>query len=133
MTGPGVNVPFGAIPSASSDFSGIVNTTTQTFKGNKTFSNDVVISGDLTVKGDNFIAETTTVRTNDDVIELRSNGTKSITAPAGIVVKKYDGTNDGGIVIKDDGEVRVGKVAMDATGAVKDGANLAQPVLTRNE
>ena len=44
---------------------------TQTIAGNKTFDGDTVITGDLTVSGTNFIAETTTVRTDDDLIELR--------------------------------------------------------------
>ena len=103
------SVPFAAIPSASNTASGVVTTGAQTFKGNKTFSDDIVISGDLTVQGENFIANTTTLTTEDDVIELRSSGTTAITTPAGIVIKNYDGTNDGGIVIKNDGEVRVGK------------------------
>lgn len=132
----GVNmaaVSFGAIPSANASRSGVVTTGTQTFKGNKTFSDNIVVSGDLTVQGENFIANTTTLTTEDDVIELRSSGTTAITTPAGIVIKKYDGTNDGGIVIKNDGEVRVGKIVMDEDGAIINGADQAQPILTRDE
>ena len=106
---------------------------TQTIEGNKTFDGNTVITGDLTVSGTNFIAETTTVRTDDDLIELRSSGTTAITPPAGIVIKNYDGTNDGGIVIKNDGEVRVGKIVMDEDGAITNGADQAQPILTRDE
>lgn len=126
-------VSFAAIPEATDERSGVVTTGEQTFKGNKTFSDDIVISGDLIVQGENFIANTTTIKTDDDVIELRSSGTTAITTPAGIVIKNYDGTNDGGIVIKNDGEVRVGKIVMDEDGAITNGADQAQPILTRDE
>ena len=118
---------------ATTEVIGLVGTGPQIFGGNKTFANNVIISGDLTVEGENFIANTTTITTDDDVIELRSSGTTAITTPAGIVIKNYDGTNDGGIVIKNDGEVRVGKVEMGVDGAIINGANQAQPVLTRAE
>lgn len=117
---------------ATTSVIGLVGTGAQTFGGNKTFANDVIIDGDLTVHGENFIANTTTLTTEDDVIELRSSGQTAITTPAGIVIKKYDGTNDGGIVIKNDGEVRVGKVVVGEDGAITDSAD-AQPVLTRDE
>lgn len=133
-----VNIKFNTditkvLPAATRVLAGVMSTGNQTIGGQKTFEGNIVIEGDLAVQGDNFIAETTTVRTEDDVIELRSKGQTAITTPAGLVVKKYDGTNDGAIVIKSDGEVRVGKVTLDSSGKIEDSASNAQPVLTRNE
>ena len=51
LTGTSPTVSFGAIPSASASVSGVVNTTTQTFAGNKTFSGGLTILGSLTSGG----------------------------------------------------------------------------------
>lgn len=126
-TGTGVDLPV-----ASDTEAGVVIVGTQTLKGDKTLDGDIIISGSLLVQGDNFIAETETVKTKDDVIELRVGGTGPISTPAGIAINKYDGTNDGGIVMKSDGEVRVGKIVLGANGQITD-SSAAQPILTREE
>ena len=39
---------------------------------------NVIIPGNLTIQGDNFIANTTTVTTDDDIIQLRSSATEAM-------------------------------------------------------
>jgi len=121
-----------AVPSANATSSGIVTTGDQTFAGNKTFNNNVIVSGDFTVQGDNFISNTGTVTTEDDVLLLRSGATTAITTPAGLVINSYDGINHGGMVIDANGEMRIGDLSLDGNGKVSDASN-AQPVLTRDE
>ena len=120
------------LPAATSALAGIVISGSQTFGGNKTFANDVIISGNLTVQGDNFISNTGTVTTEDDVIMLRTGASTAITTPAGLVINRYDGTNHGGMVINSSGEMRIGDLGLDANGKVTD-VSQSQPVLTRDE
>jgi hypothetical protein len=122
------------LPAATQLLAGIVISGAQTFGGNKTFANDVVITGNLTVQGDNFISNTGTVATEDDVIMLRTGASTAITTPAGIVINRYDGdpNHHGGIVIDANGEMRIGDLSLDANGKVSSTAQ-AQPVLTRDE
>jgi hypothetical protein len=124
-------VDIATLPMATGTLAGLLNATTQTIGGDKTFANNVIVSGDLTVQGTNFIANTTTLTTEDDVIELRSTGTIAMTGYAGIAVRNYDGTNDGVIVIDNTGEVRIGDMTIETNGTLTDVSS--QPVLTRDE
>jgi len=93
--------------------------------GNATFS------GDLTVQGTNFIANTTTVKTEDDIIQLRSAATLAMTGYAGLVATKYDGTNDGALVFNSSGEARIGDMTIQPDGSLVDVSS--QPIMTRDE
>ena len=80
----------------------------------------VVIPGNLTVQGDNFIANTTTVTTDDDIIQLRSSAVTAMTNFAGLVATKYDGTHDGALVFDNSGTAWVGDVTIQPNGSIVD-------------
>lgn len=128
-TGTGI----ATLPAATGTLAGIVTAGTQVFGGEKTFLDSVIVEGDLTVKGQNFIVESTTVRTADDVIELRHEATVGLASPAGIAINHYNTLGDtAGIVMNNDGELRVGKITIGQDGSITDDSE-AQPILTRDE
>jgi len=61
----GTDVTVAAVPAATDSVSGIVTTTTQSFAGNKTFTNNVVVTGDLTVNGTTTTLQTATLTVED--------------------------------------------------------------------
>lgn len=84
---------------------------------------DAVIAGDLTVNGTYYTVHAEHVYTEDDYIILREGATTPLAAGsyAGFQVTKYDGTNDGRLVVDNAGVARVGDVGDE------------QPLLTRDE
>ena len=84
---------------------------------------DAVIAGDLTVNGTYYTVHAEHVYTQDDYIILREGATTPLAAGsyAGFQITKYDGTNDGGLVVDNAGVARVGDVGDE------------QPLLTRDE
>jgi hypothetical protein len=71
LTGTGMSaVSYAAIPAATGSASGIVTTTTQSFGGDKTFSNNVIVTGNLTVNGTTQTINSTTVTIDDPVFTL---------------------------------------------------------------
>ena len=84
---------------------------------------DAVIAGDLTVNGTYYTVHAEHVYTQDDYIILREGATTPLAAGsyAGFQVTKYDGTNDGRLVVDNAGVARVGDVGDE------------QPLLTRDE
>ena len=84
---------------------------------------DIVIVGDLTVNGTYFTVHAEHVYTEDDYIIMRDGATTGLATGSysGFQVKKYDGTNDGRLVIDNTGTARVGDVGDE------------QPLLTREE
>ena len=83
----------------------------------------VLISGDIIVNGETYKLDAQEITTSEEQITLRRDavGGLPIGAFAGFRIKKYDGVNDGMIVIDKDGVLRIGD----------EGAE--QPVLTREE
>lgn len=90
---------------------------------------DVVINADLTVNGDiyqngsAYESHAEQLYTTKDTVIMRDGATTGL-APgdvAGLIMKKYDGTNDGALVVGNDGTARVGDVGSE------------QPLLTRSE
>ena len=94
-----------------------------------TFEDDTTINGDLNVNGNiynqgaSYESHMEQVYTTDDYIIMRDNAVTGLAAGsyAGFQVKKYDGTNDGRLVIDNSGVARVGDVGDE------------QPLLTREE
>lgn len=88
-----------------------------------TITGDMIIAGDLTVNGTYYTVHAEHVYTQDDYIILREGATTPLAAGsyAGFQVTKYDGTNDGRLVIDNAGVARVGDVGDE------------QPLLTRDE
>lgn len=83
----------------------------------------VLISGDIIVNGETYKLDAQEITTSEEQITLRRDavGGLPIGALSGFRIKKYDGVNDGMIVIDKDGVLRIGD----------EGAE--QPVLTREE
>ena len=88
-----------------------------------TITGDMIIAGDLTVNGTYYTVHAEHVYTQDDYIILREGATTPLGSGsyAGFQVTKYDGTNDGRLVIDNSGTARVGDVGDE------------QPLLTREE
>ena len=87
------------------------------------FAEDIVIAGDLTVNGTYYTVHAEHVYTQDDYIIMRDGALAALGSGqySGFQVKKYDGTNDGRLVIDNTGTARVGDVGDE------------QPLLTREE
>lgn len=90
---------------------------------------DVTINADLTVNGDiyqngsAYETHAEQLYTTKDTVIMR-DGAMTGLAPgdvAGLIMKKYDGVNDGALVVSSDGTARVGDVGSE------------QPLLTRSE
>lgn len=97
--------------------------------GDLSVAGDSVLNGDLNVNGNiynqgaSYESHMEQVFTENDYIIMRDNAVTGL-APgdfSGFQVKKYDGTNDGRLVIDDSGTARVGDVGDE------------QPLLTREE
>ena len=88
-----------------------------------TITGDMIVAGDLTVNGTYYTVHAEHVYTQDDYIILREGAVTPLAAGsyAGFQVTKYDGTNDGRLVVDNAGVARVGDVGDE------------QPLLTRDE
>lgn len=92
-------------------------------KGNTTVEGDLSINGNIYQNGDAYIVHAEDINVNNSNIAVRANATTAMTPEdhAGIVVKKYDGTNDMNLLVDSEGVARLGK--MDSL----------QPIALRNE
>ena len=121
---------------AKADDSDVVHKTgTETIPGSKTFSakptmsaglditGTLNVTGDINQNGSTYETHAQQVYTADDYIIMRDGAVAGLGAGdyAGFQVKKYDGTNDGRLVIDNTGTARVGDVGDE------------QPLLTREE
>ena len=79
--------------------------------GTSTFNEDVFVNKNLFVKGTTYDTKTEDLLVGSDFVTLRDgyNGTMSPSERAGILVNKYNGTDDLGIVARNDGTMTVGK------------------------
>ncbi len=87
-----------------------------------TVNGAVTIAGDLTVKGTTTTVESATLKVKDQLIEVASGNTASLTSPAGLVVPKYDGTNNGALVFDNTGTAYVGDVVLNSEGLIDTAA-----------
>ena len=90
---------------------------------NLTINGDLLVNGDIFQYGAAYETHAEKVYTNDDYIIMRDGAVSGLAAGdySGFQVTKYDGTNDGRLVIDRDGTARVGDV------------NDEQPLATRDE
>lgn len=79
--------------------------------GTSTFNGTVYINKDLFVKGSTYDSHTEDLLVGSDFITLRDGyeGAMSNTERAGLLVNKYDGNNDLGLLARPDGTMTVGK------------------------
>lgn len=91
--------------------------------GDSTLNGDLNINGDIFQQGASYESHMEQVYTTDDYIIMRDGAVAALPSGdyAGFQVKKYDGTNDGRLVIDNTGTARVGDVGDE------------QPLLTREE
>lgn len=79
----GSTVTSPAIPSASSDKSGVITTGEQSFSGNKTFNNNVTIGGDLTVQGNMYATQEHDLIISDKRVTVASTDNPSAETATG--------------------------------------------------
>lgn len=97
--------------------------------GNESKSGNLILTGNLTINGNisqggsQYITHAEQVQSTDDYIYLRYGATGGLTAGTytGFEFVKYDGTNNGRLVVDNTGTARVGDVGSE------------QPLLTRAE
>ena len=79
--------------------------------GTSNFNDDVFVNKNLFVKGTTYDTKTEDLLVGSDFVTLRDgyNGAMSPSEKAGILVNKYNGTDDLGIVARNDGTMTVGK------------------------
>lgn len=82
------------------------------------FTGSVTIGGNLTVNGTTTTVESETLKVKDQLIEVASGNTAELSSPAGLVVPKYDGTNNGALVFDKTGTAYVGDVVLNADGFI---------------
>lgn len=78
----------------------------------------VTIGGNLIVKGTTTTVESATLKVKDQLIEVASGNTVELSSPAGLVVPKYDGTNNGALVFDKTGTAYVGDAVLDSNGLI---------------
>lgn len=90
---------------------------------NLTMVGDLTITGNITQNGSSYETHAEQVFTTDDFITMRDGATGGLATGdySGFKIKKYDGTNDGALVVDNSGTARVGDVGDE------------QPLLTRDE
>lgn len=101
----------------------IVRTGSTALTGDVGITGDLQVNGDIVQQGSAYETHAEKVFTTNDYITMR-DGAVAALAPgdySGFQVKKYDGTNDGRLVIDRDGVARVGDVGDE------------QPLMTRDE
>ena len=101
----------------------IVRTGSTALTGDVAITGDLQVNGDIVQQGSSWETHAEKVFTANDYITMR-DGAVAALAPgdySGFQVKKYDGTNDGRLVIDRDGVARVGDVGDE------------QPLMTRDE
>lgn len=79
---------------------------------------DVTIGGNLIVKGTTTTVESETLKVKDQLIEVASGNTDKLSSPAGLIVPKYDGTNNGALVFDKTGTAYVGDAVLDSNGLI---------------
>lgn len=91
--------------------------------GDVNIGGDLNIAGDIIQQGSSYETHAEQVYTTKDYIYMRDGALAGLSAGdfSGFQVKKYDGTNDGRLVIDNSGTARVGDVGDE------------QPLLTRDE
>ena len=109
--------------------------------GNVNVGGDLNVSGDIIQQGSSYETHAEQVYTTKDYIIMRDGAVGALAAGSysGFQVKKYDGTNDGRLVIDKDGIARVGDVGDEQSLMTRDesadmtGGNLIEWDATNNK
>lgn len=93
---------------------------------------DLTIGGNVTVNGTTTTVNSNTLTVKDKLIEVAKDNTTTLTSPAGIIVPRYNGTEDyGALVIDSDGNAKVGDVKLKADGDIDVNNSDLQTLATR--
>lgn len=89
---------------------------------NLTINADLIVNGDIFQYGAAYETHAEKVYTNDDYIVMRDGAVSALAEGdySGFQVTKYDGVNDGRLVIDKDGTARVGDVSDEQPLATRD-------------
>lgn len=101
-------------------------------KSGDTITGDLTIAGNLNVTGATTTIESETLRVSDKLIEVAKDNTTALTSPAGIVVRNYDGSNYGALVVDNSGTAYVGDVQLNENGDIDVNASDLQAIATRD-
>lgn len=93
-----------------------------TIQADLTVDGDIVANGDIIQNGSAYETHAEKIYTNDDYIIMREGAVGPLGSGdySGFQVTKYDGTNDGRLVIDRDGTARVGDVGDEQPLATRD-------------
>ncbi len=96
---PGLTTRELELQPANASFPGIVTTQTQSFSGDKTFTDSVIIQGDLTVQGTTTSIDSQTLDVEDANITINNGGNDATAEGAGLTV---DRTGTSGSIVYED-------------------------------
>lgn len=93
-----------------------------TIQADLTVDGDIVANGDIIQNGSAYETHAEKIYTNDDYIVMREGAVGPLGSGdySGFQVTKYDGTNDGRLVVDRDGTARVGDVGDEQPLATRD-------------
>ena len=91
-----------------------VKTTGDTMSGSLNINGNLNITGNIIVTGSTYETHANKIFTSGDTIILRDGAISGLASGSyvGLIAKKYDGTNDGGLVFDNAGVARVGDIDM---------------------
>lgn len=94
---------------------------------------NLTVGGDFVVNGKTTTVESETLAVKDKLIEIASGNTVKLATPAGIMVPKYDGTNNGALVFDGDGVAYVGDVVLNENGDINVGESDLAALAVKDE
>lgn len=99
-----------------------VDLTNPTISGDLTVDGDLIANGDIIQNGAAYETHAEKIYTNDDYIVTRENAVGPLAAGdySGFEITKYDGTNNGRLVVDREGTARVGDVGDEQALATRD-------------
>lgn len=102
-----------------------LNLTGGTITGSLTIAQDLIVQGKTTSKDVENLA------VKENLITLAKDNTAALTAPAGMMVPKYNGTESGALVFDNTGTAYVGDIVLNEDGNISFPDSDLQPLATR--
>lgn len=96
-----------------------------------TITGSLTIAQDLIVQGKTTSKDVENLAVKENLITLAKDNTAALTAPAGITVPKYNGTESGALVFDDTGTAYVGDIVLNEDGNISFPDSDLQPLATR--
>lgn len=96
-----------------------------------TITGSLTIAQDLIVQGKTTSKDVENLAVKENLITLAKDNTAALTAPAGMMVPKYNGTESGALVFDDTGTAYVGDIVLNEDGNISFPDSDLQPLATR--